>query len=182
MAEKETIGGGAQADIIFRGMSVEDIGTVVRIERESFTAPWSAEAFRTELTQNHFAKYMVMERDGVILGYGGMWIIVDEAHVTNIAVREPYRGQGLGEKLLRELMRTALWFGAKRMTLEVRVTNDRAQSLYRKLGFYESGVRPKYYSDNQEDALIMWAELEPASGESDTGAAGGAGRPKGGVS
>jgi ribosomal-protein-alanine N-acetyltransferase len=146
-------------DLVFRSMTLGDVGTIVRIERESFTSPWSEEAFRTELTQNLFARYMVMERDGIVLGYGGMWIIVDEAHVTNIAVDEPYRGQGLGEKLLREMMHTAVWLGARRMTLEVRVSNETAQSLYRKLGFEPSGLRPGYYSDNHEDALIMWAEL-----------------------
>lgn len=146
----------------FRSMTLDDIGTIARIERESFTSPWSADAFRMELTQNHFAKYMVLERSGETIGYGGMWMIVDEAHITNIAIREPYRGQGLGERLLREMMRTAAWFGAIRITLEVRVSNDRAQSLYRKLGFYGAGLRPRYYSDNQEDALIMWAELPSA--------------------
>ncbi|WP_123041871.1 ribosomal protein S18-alanine N-acetyltransferase [Cohnella candidum] len=161
-------------ELVFRGMTLDDVGTIVQIERESFTAPWSEEAFRTELTQNHFARYMVLERDGAILGYGGMWLIVDEAHVTNIAIREPYRGQGLGELLLRELMRTASWLGAKRMTLEVRVSNNTAQSLYRKLGFYPSGLRPRYYSDNQEDALIMWAELEPDAKDADSETAGAA--------
>jgi [ribosomal protein S18]-alanine N-acetyltransferase len=153
-------------DPVFRSMTLEDIGTIVRIERESFTSPWSEEAFRTELTQNLFARYMVMERDGVILGYGGMWIIVDEAHVTNIAVQERYRGLGLGERLLREMMRAAIWLGARRMTLEVRVSNEPAQSLYRKLGFLPSGLRPGYYSDNREDALIMWAELDQGAEES----------------
>lgn len=141
-------------------MTLDDIEPIARIERETFTSPWSAEAFRIELTQNHFARYMIMELDGKTAGYGGMWLIVDEAHITNIAVRELYRGQGLGERLLREMMRTAAWLGAVRMTLEVRVTNHVAQSLYRKLGFYEAGVRPRYYTDNQEDALIMWADLD----------------------
>lgn len=152
--------------IVYRSMSMDDIGTIVAIERESFTSPWSEEAFRSELTQNLFAKYMIMEQEGDVLGYGGMWLIVDEAHITNIAVREKYRGRGFGKKLLREMMRTALWLGAQRMTLEVRVSNDTAQSLYRKMGFYPSGIRPAYYSDNREDALIMWAELAP--GEQDT--------------
>jgi len=155
----------AEQALSFRSMVMDDIDTIARIERESFTSPWSADAFRMELTQNHFAKYMILERDGETIGYGGMWLIVDEAHITNIAIREPYRGQGLGERLLREMMRTAAWFGALRITLEVRVTNDRAQSLYRKLGFYDAGMRPRYYSDNQEDALIMWAEL-PAGSDS----------------
>ena len=117
---------------------------------------------------NMFAKYMVMERGGRILGYGGMWMIVDEAHVTNIAVSEAYRGQGLGKRLLRELMRTAQWLGAVRMTLEVRVTNEIAKSLYERMGFYASGIRPNYYSDNMEDALIMWAELAPEDANEET--------------
>jgi [ribosomal protein S18]-alanine N-acetyltransferase len=156
---------------IYRSMTLYDVETIVRIERESFTSPWSEEAFRTELTQNHFAKYMVMEIEGEIAGYGGMWLIVDEAHVTNIAVREQFRGQGYGEKLLREMMKTASWLGALRMTLEVRVSNEVAQSLYRKLGFGPSGIRPGYYSDNREDALIMWAELAPFEADAETAGA-----------
>lgn len=149
------------AKLVFRSMTLGDIDTIVAIEREAFTAPWTAEAFHNELSQNMFAKYMVMEQEGVILGYGGMWLIVDEAHVTNIAVREAYQGMGLGNKLMNELMRTAYWLGARRMTLEVRVSNERAQRLYRKYGFVPSGIRPGYYSDNREDALIMWADLDP---------------------
>lgn len=149
-------------EIEFRAMTAADIDDIVAIEQEAFTAPWTAEAFHNELTQNLFAKYMVMSRGDEVLGYGGMWLIVDEAHVTNIAVREAYRGQGLGERLLREMMRTASWLGAARMTLEVRVTNERAQRLYRKLGFDPAGLRPGYYSDNNEDALIMWADLDPS--------------------
>ncbi|RAP73881.1 ribosomal-protein-alanine N-acetyltransferase [Paenibacillus montanisoli] len=140
-------------------MTMADVKTIVAIELESFTSPWSEEAFVNELTNNHFARYMVMDYEGEVIGYGGMWTIMDEAHVTNVAVREPYRGHGLGEMLMVELMRTAVLFGAKRMTLEVRVTNAIAQGLYRKLGFEPSGIRPGYYSDNKEDALIMWAEL-----------------------
>ncbi|MDG0814453.1 ribosomal protein S18-alanine N-acetyltransferase [Cohnella rhizosphaerae] len=150
--------------IEFRSMTLADIDAIVEIEREAFTAPWTPEAFHNELTQNLFAKYMVMAKGDEVLGYGGMWLIVDEAHVTNIAVREAYRGKGLGERLLRELMRTAAWLGAARMTLEVRVSNERAQRLYRKLGFGPAGLRPGYYSDNNEDALIMWADLDPSLG------------------
>ncbi|MEQ4484227.1 ribosomal protein S18-alanine N-acetyltransferase [Cohnella silvisoli] len=156
----------------YRLMNLNDISTIVDIERESFTAPWSEEAFRNELTQNLFAKYMIMELEDTIVGYGGMWLIIDEAHITNIAIREKYRGLGYGKKLLHEMMRTALWLGAQRMTLEVRVSNERAQALYRKMGFYPSGVRPAYYSDNLEDALIMWADLVPEDiGDSETAGA-----------
>ncbi|WP_373230747.1 ribosomal protein S18-alanine N-acetyltransferase [Cohnella sp.] len=158
--------------MIYRLMNLDDISTIVEIERESFSSPWSEEAFRSELTQNLFAKYMIMELEGVIIGYGGMWLIIDEAHITNIAIREKYRGMGYGKQLLQELMKTAHWLGARRMTLEVRVSNDTAQSLYRKMGFYPSGIRPAYYSDNLEDALIMWVELVAEDlGDSETAGA-----------
>ncbi|TCZ76387.1 ribosomal-protein-alanine N-acetyltransferase [Paenibacillus albiflavus] len=143
----------------FRLMTIEDIPHIVNIERESFTTPWSATAFMNELTNNHFAKYMVMECDNEIAGYGGMWIIMDEAHVTNIAITGKFRGKKLGTRLLSEMQRTAAFLGAIRMTLEVRKSNDIAQNLYKKLGFSIVGVRPKYYTDNNEDALIMWADL-----------------------
>ncbi|WP_046229078.1 ribosomal protein S18-alanine N-acetyltransferase [Paenibacillus algorifonticola] len=150
-------------EIIYRSMTLKDIPFIVAIEQEAFTGPWTAEAFTNELTNNMFAKYMVMEYEKEVIGYAGMWVIVDEAHVTNVAVRSDHRGQGLGKLLLSELQRTAVFFGANKMTLEVRVSNEVAQRLYRSLGFESSGIRPGYYSDNQEDALIMWAELDTNS-------------------
>lgn len=165
-------------NLVFRSMTLEDIDEIIIIERESFTAPWSEEAFRTELKHNQFARYLVMELYGEVIGYGGMWLIMDEAHITNIAVRAAHRGKGLGERLLRELMRTAAGLGALRITLEVRVSNEVAKNLYRKLGFSGAGIRPRYYSDNQEDALIMWAELAPFR-EKTASAAGAAEKPEG---
>ena len=153
--------------LVFRSMTLDDVPRIVEIEQEAFTCPWSREAFINELTNNHFARYLVMAYDREVIGYGGMWLIMDEAHVTNIAIRAGCRGLGLGERLLTELQRTAVFFGAARMTLEVRVSNEIAQRLYRKLGFEPSGIRPHYYSDNMEDALIMWANLPGyGSGES----------------
>ncbi|MFM9276411.1 ribosomal protein S18-alanine N-acetyltransferase [Paenibacillus sp. p-8] len=155
-------------EMSFRLMTIEDIPDVMVIEHESFTLPWTREAFRNELTNNHFAKYMIMELNGEPIGYAGMWTIMDEAHITNIAVREAYRGRKLGERLLDELMRTAAYVGMKRITLEVRVSNTVAQGLYKKKGFTPSGIRKGYYSDNHEDALIMWADLpsvESSAGE-----------------
>ncbi|WP_051074215.1 ribosomal protein S18-alanine N-acetyltransferase [Effusibacillus pohliae] len=142
-------------------MQLSDIDRILEIERQSFSAPWSRAAFERELTGNHFAKYIVVEVDGRVVGHAGMWIIVDEAHITNIAIDPAYRGRKLGENLLRQMMALAVWNGARRMTLEVRVSNQTAQNLYRKLGFRGCGIRKNYYSDNQEDALIMWAELNP---------------------
>lgn len=146
--------------LIYRAMAIQDIPAILAIEEEAFSSPWSEEAFRNELTNNMFARYLVMEYWGEVLGYGGMWVIMDEAHITNIAVRSDVRGKGLGNRLLDQMQRTAVFFGATRMTLEVRVSNGRAQKLYRKFGFEPAGVRPRYYSDNDEDALIMWAELD----------------------
>lgn len=150
---------GQEDKLVFRLMNVEDIPDILVIEREAFTMPWTEEAFRNELTHNHFAKYMVMEWEGRIIGYAGMWAIVDEAHVTNIALLAAYRGRKWGERLLDELMKTAAFLGMGSITLEVRVSNEIAQNLYRKKGFRSAGIRKGYYSDNREDALIMWAEL-----------------------
>lgn len=150
----------------FRLMQLDDIPDVLEIEHEAFTLPWTEEAFRNELTLNHFAKYMIMELNGQAIGYAGMWTIMDEAHITNIAVREAFRGRKLGDRLLDELMQTASYLGMERMTLEVRVTNRVAQSLYEKKGFKPAGIRKGYYSDNNEDAVIMWADL-PAHEASD---------------
>ncbi|MFD0717256.1 ribosomal protein S18-alanine N-acetyltransferase [Paenibacillus sp. GCM10027626] len=150
---------------MLRNMTLADVSAIVAIEEEAFTSPWTEEAFVKELTQNHFARYMVMVDDGEIIGYGGMWVIIDEAHVTNIALRPAYRGRGLGDRLLSELQQAAVKSGAARMTLEVRASNEIAQRLYRKKGFEAAGVRPGYYSDNMEDAIIMWAQLERAGME-----------------
>jgi ribosomal-protein-alanine N-acetyltransferase len=153
-----------QQSLEFRSMQLADIPFICEIELEAFATPWTAEAFHNELTNNHFAKYMVMELAGEVVGYGGMWLIVDEAHITNIAVSAPYRGRKWGERLLIELQKTASFMGAVRMTLEVRISNLIAQRLYGKLGFYPVGTRRGYYSDNNEDAIIMWAELPKYDG------------------
>jgi ribosomal-protein-alanine N-acetyltransferase len=146
----------------FRAMRLEDIGDICRIEQEAFPTPWTAGAFRNELTNNQFARYLVMELGGEIVGYGGMWLIMEEAHVTNIAVRADHRGKKLGERLVREMQRIAYDQGAVRMTLEVRVSNYIARRLYQKLGFRSIGLRRGYYTDNGEDAMIMWADLHEA--------------------
>ena len=97
-------------------------------------------------------------RDSGILGFAGMWLMFDEAHVTTIGVRRSMRGRGLGELMLVHLVEAAREMGARRLTLEVRVSNQVAQSLYRKYSFKEEGIRKRYYSDDGEDALIMWSD------------------------
>ena len=144
---------------VYRYMRDEDIDQVLEVEHTSFTTPWSREAFYNEIHKNKFAVYIVLEEDNKIIGYCGTWVVVDEAHVTNVAILPGYRGKKLGEALMNKLMSVSREMGARTMTLEVRVTNHVAQSLYRKLGFQNGGIRKNYYSDNQEDALIMWVNL-----------------------
>jgi len=93
-----------------------------------------------------------------VVAYGGLWLMVDEAHITTIAVRPDMRGKHLGELMLVALVDIAIGLGARWVTLEVRVSNHIAQSLYRKYTFHSTGIRPRYYSDNQEDALVMWTD------------------------
>lgn len=145
--------------IIFRDMKPEDIAQVVAIEQVSFAIPWTFETFEREMTNNEYARYTVMEEDGTIIGYCGMWLILDESHITNIAILPEYRGRKLGEALLNEVIEKAKKLGAHSMTLEVRVSNEAAQKLYRKFGFLNGGIRKRYYTDNYEDALVMWVRL-----------------------
>lgn len=144
------------SDAIVREMTEKDIDGVLAIEREVFTTPWSREAFVLEITKNELAKYIVAEKDNKIVGYGGIWLILDEGHITNIAVSSQYRGQGIGNLIVEKLIDVCEKKGIKNMTLEVRKSNLIAQSLYKKYDFIDCGVRRGYYSDTKEDAVIMW--------------------------
>jgi len=137
-------------------MTSKDLDMVLEIEKMCFPTPWSRNAFRIEIEENRCAHYFVAVCENQVVGYGGMWLIVDEAHITNVAVHPDYRRRGIGEAILKSLMKRAAALGALRMTLEVRVSNKTAQNLYRKLGFYNAGIRKQYYANNNEDALIMW--------------------------
>ena len=143
-------------DIFIRDLVEDDIDELVEIEQECFPTPWSRSAFLTEIRDNKLAKYFVAELGGKVVGYGGMWLILNEGHITNIAVREDYRGLGIGNKILESLIYYCASKNIQNMTLEVRKSNIVAQNLYKKYKFVEYGLRPRYYSDNHEDALIMW--------------------------
>jgi ribosomal-protein-alanine N-acetyltransferase len=146
-------------NLIATSMSMADIDDVVEIERLSFATPWSRDAFEDELARNNMASYLVVrDEHGRAVAYGGQWVILDEAHITNIAVHPDFRRRGIGHKLMVALMCQALARGARRMTLEVRVSNLAAQALYAQLGFRPSGVRRGYYMDTGEDALVMWLD------------------------
>jgi len=144
-----------------RRMRAEDIDAVAAIEAATFARPWSRESFRQELERNVAARYLVAETDGAVTGYAGAWIILDESHITNIAVAEPFRGQGIGKKLTQALLQYLSNLGACYATLEVRVSNERALNLYKSLGFVSVGKRKRYYEDNGEDAFLMVCEHMP---------------------
>ncbi|MFA8439355.1 ribosomal protein S18-alanine N-acetyltransferase [Pueribacillus sp. YX66] len=143
----------------FRYMTVEDIDAVLAVDCQSFPNPWSKETFYQEMMYNDYALYLLMEYNGEIIGYSGMWIITDEAHITNIAVLPEYRGQKLGEALFEKTIEVAKSYDAMTMTLEVRVSNQVAQNLYEKFGFQIGGLRKRYYTDNKEDAYVMWVRF-----------------------
>jgi ribosomal-protein-alanine N-acetyltransferase len=164
-------------------MQLSHVSAVLQIERESFSLPWPERAYRHELTRNDLAHYYVLgprdtapvpepvspwhrlweairrrpttEVREVVMGYGGFWLMYDEAHISTLAVRAAWRRQGLGELLLITLLDEARRLGASRATLEVRVSNTAAQALYTKYGFEQAGRRKAYYQDNREDALIL---------------------------
>ena len=149
------------SDTVIRFMRLKDVDAVAAIEKETFARPWSRDSFRQEVTRNAVARYLVAEEEGQILGYAGAWIILDESHITNIAVREDAQGRGLGKKLTSELLQILSNLGASYTTLEVRVSNTRAQNLYKGLGFVAVGKRKRYYEDNGEDAFLMVCEHLP---------------------
>lgn len=139
-------------------MTLDDLPAVHRIELASFSVPWPDDAYRSELGANRLASYLVIRSDGDVIAYGGIWLMVDEAHVTTFAVDPAWRRQRVGETLLLALLDLALARHAREATLEVRLSNVPARRLYEKYGFRPVGLRPRYYSDNGEDALIMTTE------------------------
>ncbi|NLW22144.1 MAG: ribosomal protein S18-alanine N-acetyltransferase [Tissierellia bacterium] len=146
-------------NISIREMRESDLDRVMEIENKTFNPPWSREAFLLEITKNLLAKYIVATVDGDIAGYGGIWLILDEGHITNIAVDEKYRRMGVGSKILEGLIQLCIDRNIGAITLEVRKSNEIAQALYKKYGFKEYGIRPNYYQNNNEDAIIMWKAI-----------------------
>lgn len=140
--------------IVFRPMTLADMPTVIDLERSTYPQPWSEGVFRDELGRADRA-YVVAERSGDIVGFGGLMFVEADAHVTTLAVRAEARKAGLGTRLMLELVAAGLARGAQNLTLEVRATNAAAQRLYNRFGMVAVGVRKHYYRD--DDAVIMWA-------------------------
>jgi ribosomal-protein-alanine N-acetyltransferase len=143
------------APLVVEPMRMGDVASVLEIERLSFSSPWPAFAFEQELTANRLAHYVVARSDNRVVGFAGIWLMVDEAHVTTFGVHPGHRRRGVGRSLLLRLAEIAMELGSTRMTLEVRVSNAAAQALYQSFGFRVAGRRVAYYSDDGEDALVM---------------------------
>ena len=140
-------------------MTIDDVDEVYVVEEDCFVDPWSKESIRKEL-KNNLARYLVAQLDDKIVGYVGVWFVVDEGHITNVAVHSDYRGKKVGDKLVKQMVELCKENNIVAMTLEVRASNIVAQNLYKKYGFKMGGIRKEYYSDNKEDAIIMWNQLK----------------------
>lgn len=146
---------GEETTLKFRAMVAEDIPALVKIEAQSFYDAWNEIMLLNELN-NNLATYIVMEAGGQLVGYAGFWLVAGEAQIIRVAVAEAERGQGYGTRLTAELVNRAWELGAEAMTLEVRESNFAAQKAYLTCGFASEGIRPNYYEDNHENAVIMW--------------------------
>jgi ribosomal-protein-alanine N-acetyltransferase len=144
--------------LVIDRMTHADLAAVQAIEKSSFTTPWPSYAYRNEIETNRLAHYLVVRAGREVVAYAGIWLLVDEAHVTTFAVAPSWRRRRVGERLLIALLDLAVARGAREATLEVRLSNLAARRLYEKYGFRPVGIRPRYYSDNHEDALIMTTE------------------------
>ena len=143
------------AEIEIRLMTVEDVPAIDLVEAGSFAIPWSHDAFVKEVTENKCARYLVLCEDGTPVAYAGVWFVLDEGHITNIAVRPDKRGKGYGRQIVNALIQLAADSGMSFLELECRRSNVVAQNLYHSVGFIDVGYRKRYYADNNEDALLM---------------------------
>ena len=148
------------AELVIRRAEAKDVETIETLEQLCFSQPWSYESIYQDIVENDRSVYIVAETEGQVIGYAGLWIIVDEGHITNVAVSPDYRRNSVGNTIITALLQVTEDMGVKRHTLEVRKSNQAAINLYEKQGFTEAGERKGYYEDNGEDALIMWRESD----------------------
>lgn len=148
-------------------MTVEHIDGVLAVEEATFSIPWTRKDFEREMTENNLAIYYVAVANGKIVGYAGMWHVITEGHITNVAVLEDYRKQGIGDALMAQLEQVAMEKEMIGITLEVRISNAPAQYLYHKHGYRAEGLRKNYYPDTHEDAVIMWKYTPFYEGQED---------------
>ena len=141
-----------------------DLNGILDVEAESFTNPWTREMYAWELQNRSVCHILVVRTpDCPVAGFCAFWLVFDEIHINNLAIRPRFRAQGIGTALLQQVLADARDLGARRATLEVRASNEGARRLYERLGFYVAGTRRNYYSNPVEDALILWRD-EAAAG------------------
>ena len=140
-------------------MTKEHVDQIIEVEKECFSTPWSKQSFLQEIENNNLARYFVALDKNEVIGYIGMWSIVGEGHITNIAIKSSHRKMGAGAKLMDEIINYSLINNIISLTLEVRENNHKAIALYKKFGFNTLGVRKDYYAKPKENALIMWKNL-----------------------
>lgn len=139
---------------LIRKMTEQDLDELMIIEKESFSLPWSRHSYEAEL-QNKYANYLVCDFQGEVAAYVGIWVVFEEAHITNVAVGKKFRHQGIGRTLMLEAEKLALAKKATRILLEVRPSNTAARAMYKALGYIPNSLRKEYYSNNREDAIVM---------------------------
>ena len=145
-------------ELVVRPAEATDVAAIAEMEKICFETPWSEDAIMHELTKNPLAHYIVAELEGKVVGYVGFWQILDEGHITNVAVRPEWRGNHIASTIIAVMIQVGESLGIERYTLEVRSSNEPAKALYRNFGFKEAGLRKGYYEDNGEDAVIMWRD------------------------
>lgn len=146
------------AQLIIRQAEEKDIAAIEKLEQVCFTDPWSYDSLEQDILRNKLAFYIVAEVEREVCGYVGIWNIIDEGHITNVAVSPDYRRKHIASNMLDVLIASCEEAGVERFTLEVRAGNEPAKALYAGKGFKEMGLRKGYYQDNGEDAIIMWRE------------------------
>lgn len=146
------------SNLTFVKAGKKEVGEIFELEQACFTSPWTYNMLYTDICENKITEYVLCLMDGKPVGYGGMWIILDEAHITNVCAHPDFRRRGIASAVLKWLIHMAGQKGADRITLEVRVSNVAAMHLYESFGFHVCGKRNSYYSDNGEDAYILWLD------------------------
>lgn len=148
---------GAQVVLTFEPMRRKHLPSVLQIEQQVYPQPWTTGLFLSELALRAARDYSVALLNGEVVGYAGLSYVDDEAHVTNVAVDPSLHGRAIATRLMLRCLEHCAQRGVKNLTLEVRVSNEPAQALYRKFGFAPAGIRKNYYSSPKEDAIVMWA-------------------------
>jgi ribosomal-protein-alanine N-acetyltransferase len=154
-------------EVAITPMRRRHLRSVLRIEQQVYPRPWSMGLFMSELGLGRSRVYVVARVDGAVVGYGGLMLVAEDGHVTTLAVDPAWHRHQLGTRLLHTLASAAIARGAEHLTLEVRASNEPAQSLYRAFGFAPAGIRKGYYAETKEDAIVMWANDVATPGYAD---------------